>query len=166
MDRDKLKDFTVRITQANPTQLVVITYEIIIEYIDCAMLALEDNDEAEFVKNCRKARQFVNELTSALDFSKDISKELLSLYIYANNCIFKSEIRRKNVHLEVIRDMMNKLRSSFEIISREDTSGKMMTNVQQVYEGLTYGRNARNMVNVTGREYRDAGFIYKQDYIN
>lgn len=153
MTREKMNEYTVRITQTNPTGLVVITYEIIIDYIDEAINALQTNDEESFIKSCKKARQFVNQLSSALDFKHEISKDLMSLYIYANNCLFKSEIRRKNVHLETIRDMMNKLRSSFEIISKQDNSGQVMTNVQQVYEGLTYGRNARNMVNVTGREY-------------
>ena len=36
MDNDKIKTYSYRISQATRSQLVVITYEIIIEYLDDA----------------------------------------------------------------------------------------------------------------------------------
>ena len=40
MKKEEKQDFTLRITQANPTQLVVILYEMLLCYLEDAMQAI------------------------------------------------------------------------------------------------------------------------------
>lgn len=149
MTKEEIKEYSMRISQSNKTQIVVITYEIIIKYLDSAQICLDNNNVTEFVFNVKKARQFVNQLSSALDFKYPISLELMNLYMYANDCLLKSELRREDVNLTVVINMMDKLKSAFEKVSELDTSGPSMGGNEMVYEGLTYGKNARGTVMVS-----------------
>lgn len=149
MTREEINQFSMRISQSNRTQIVVITYEIIINYLDSARDSFDNSNVTDFVRNVRKARQFVNELSSALDFRYKISFELMNLYMFANECLLKSELRREDVNLEVVRDMMIKLRDSFETVSKQDNSKPVMQVREKVYEGLTYGKNGMGTVMVS-----------------
>ncbi len=153
MTKEQINEFAMRISQTNRTGLVVIIYEIIDTYIETALEALKNNNLESFTFNIKKSRQFLNQLSSGLDFQYALSFELMNLYMYANDCMIQSEVKRENINLETVRDMMNKLRTAFEQVSRQDESGAVMKNSQIVYEGLTYGKNAKNNINVTGRTY-------------
>ena len=149
MTREEINQFSMRISQSNRTQIVVITYEIIINYLDSARDSFDNSNVTDFVRNVRKARQFVNELSSVLDFRYKISFELMNLYMFANECLLKAELRREDVNLEVVRDMMIKLRDSFETVSKQDNSKPVMQVREKVYEGLTYGKNGMGTVMVS-----------------
>ena len=146
MTKEEIKNFSMRISQSNKTQIVVISYEIIINYIDSAIEDFDKGDERGFVHNLQKAQQFVNDLTSALDYSCKISYDLLSLYSFANRCLIHSIAGKKKDNLDSVRNMMDKLRDSFDKISSQDTSGSAMENADTVYAGLTYGREALDEV--------------------
>ena len=149
MDKEKIKEFSMRISQSNRTQIVVITYEIIINYLDSGKVCLDNNNVTEFVFNIKKARQFVNQLSSALDFRYNISYELMSLYMFANECLVKSEVKREDVNLDTVRNMMVKLKEAFEKVSEQDKSGMAIQGGEKVYAGLTYGKNAKGTVVVS-----------------
>ena len=149
MTKEEINQFSMRISQSNRTQIVVITYEIIINYLDSARKSIDNSNVTDFVRDVRKARQFVNELSSVLDFRYKISFELMNLYMFANECLLKSELRREDVDLEAVRDMMVKLRDSFETVSKQDNSKPVMQAREKVYEGLTYGKNGMGTVMVS-----------------
>lgn len=153
MTKEQINEFAMRVSQTNRTGLVVIIYEIIDNYIDSALTALENDDIEVFSFNINKSRQFLNQLSSGLDFKYNISYELMNLYMFANDCLIQSEVKRQNINLLVVQNILNKLKNAFEQLSTNDESGMVMRNSQVVYEGLTYGKNARNNVNVTGRTY-------------
>ena len=149
MTKEEINQFSMRISQSNRTQIVVITYEIIINYLDSARKSIDNSNVTDFVRDVRKARQFVNELSSVLDFRYKISFELMNLYMFANECLLKSELRREDVNIEAVRDMMVKLRDSFETVSKQDNSKPVMQAREKVYEGLTYGKNGMGTVMVS-----------------
>src|SRR5574344_597370 len=142
MTKEQINAYSLRITQANRTQVVVITYEIILNYLDSAQKSI-DNDKEDFVFNVKKARQFLNQLSSALDFKYEISIQLMNLYMYANSCLLESEMKKEDIHLSTVQSMITKLKSAFEKVSEEDTSKPLMGYADKVYDGLTYGKNAR-----------------------
>lgn len=148
MTKEQINEFSMRISQSNKTEIVVITYEIIINYLDSAKKSFNNNID-DFVFNVKKARQFLNQLSTALDFRYELSIELMNLYMYANECLIKSEMKRQDIHLSTVRDMMCSLKSAFEEISRQDVSGPAMQGGEKVYEGLTYGRNGKGTVIVS-----------------
>lgn len=142
MTKDEMRDFSMRIAVSSKTELIVITYDIIENYIDSACQAYDANDLDAVVFNLQKAKQFVNNLSSCLDFRYSISRELMSLYIYANNCLMKDIVKRKPNNAEVVKSIIARLRDSFREVSTHDNSGKSMRNTEQVYVGYTYGKTS------------------------
>jgi len=143
MTKEEIRDFSMRIAVSSKTELVVVTYDIIENYIDGAEEAYEAGDLDKVVFNLQKAKQFLNNLSSCLDFKYGISRELMSLYIFMNNSLVKDIVKRKPNNAEVIKMLINKLRGSFSEVSTLDHSGKVMRNTEQVYVGYTYGKSSR-----------------------
>ena len=150
MTKDEINEFSKRIAQSNKTQLVVITYEIIVNYLDSAKAS---ENERDFIHNLQKAQQFLNDLISSLDYSYELAYDLLSLYGFANRSITKSIARNEDCNLGTVRNMMVKLGESFEKISSEDKSGTVLKNVKPVYAGITYGKNSINEITPPGSTY-------------
>ena len=142
MTKEEKNVFSLRIANSSKTELIVITYDIIINYIDAALHAYSVDDKDLVVFNLQKAKQFLNNLSSCLNFEYGISYELMNLYIYMNNCLVRDITRRKPESAEDIKSVIDKLRASFDTVSASDTSGKVMKNSERVYVGYTYGRTS------------------------
>lgn len=155
MKKESIQAYSKRITQANRTELVVITYEIIIEHIKNARESYGNREE--FVSDIDQAQTFLKELMVGLDFQQEISKELMSLYIFINKQFI--EAKRKNTCelLPRIQGMLEGLLSSFREISKQDNSAPVMQNTQKVYAGLTYGRSDVNEMSLTDDD-KNRGF--------
>jgi len=67
-------------------------------------------------------------------------------------------IQRKPDSLESAVSVLQKLLTGFEGVSKEDTSGPMMRNTQQLYAGLTYGKGTLNETYIDPND-RSRGFI-------
>ncbi len=144
MTKSEINEYAMRISQASRSELIVIMYEVAIKYIDDGIKALADGDAEEFRHDIKKAKSFVNELASVLDLKYPVSKNLLSLYTYMNNVMVKADITLKTEDLIKVKGMLEKLHLGFLEVSRQDNSKPLMSNVQQVYTGLTYSRNSLN----------------------
>lgn len=144
MTKSELNAYAMRVSQASRTELIVIMYEVAIKYLDDAIAALGNENTEEYRLNLKKSKAFVNELASVLDMKYEVSLNLLSLYTYMNNVMVRADINLKTEELIRVRGMLDKLRISFVSVSAADKSAPMMKNVQQVYAGLTYSRNALN----------------------
>ena len=142
MTKEEKSVFSLRIANSSKTELIVITYDIIVNYVDAAVHAYSVDDLDSVVFNLQKAKQFLNNLSSCLNFEYGISYELMNLYIYMNNCLVRDITKRKPESAEIIKSVIDKLRASFETVSASDTSGKVMKNSEQVYVGYTYGRTS------------------------
>lgn len=158
MQKEAVQAFTVRITQASKSELIVILYEMILEEIKEAKDAYANNDLTAFDKELKQAQKFLNELMSALDYQYKISYDLLSLYLYVNKGIITAIIQRKPDSLASAESVLQKLLIGFEGVSKEDTSGPMMRNTQQLYAGLTYGKGTLNETYIDPND-RSRGFI-------
>lgn len=144
MTKEELRDYGVKVTQASRTELLVLTYDLTIRYIEDAIEELQAGNDKEF-RNCLKhARAFINELSSALDMQYKVSANLLSLYIFMDKVIVKADIRKETDELIRIIQMLKKLQNAFEEAKKSDASGPVMENTQQVYAGLTYSKSALN----------------------
>ena len=107
----------------------------------------------DFVFNMKKAKQFLNNVSSALDFSYDISKQLMSLYMYMDRCLISSIVKQTPVEIDTVLSILTKLKSSFVEVSKFDKSGAVMQGGEQVYAGLTYGKGVLNEVAVRQHVY-------------
>lgn len=141
MTRELKQEYTLRITQANKTQLITILYEMVLIYIDEAEAALSEDDRAEYKSAIRKIRGCMNELTASLNLEYDLAQNLLQLYLYVNRELVQASVHNEKENLEHIRLVIGELQKAYKKIENQDVSGPVMGNTQTVYAGLTYGRN-------------------------
>lgn len=141
MTREVKQEFTLRITQANKTQLITILYEMVLLYIDEAGEALEAGDKTEFKDAIRKIQGCMNELTASLNFDYELAQNLLQLYLYINRELVQASIHSTQENLEHVRWVIGELHRAYQTIESQDASGPVMGNTQTVYAGMTYGRN-------------------------
>ena len=141
MTKEMKQQFTLKITQANKSQLVVILYEMLLAYLDEADEAHDKGERAGFRDGIRKARGCLKELMASLHFEYEPGQQLLQLYLYANRELARADIHNSKEELSHVRKVMVKLHEAYETVSREDTTAPVMANTQTVYAGLTYGRN-------------------------
>lgn len=144
MTKELKKEYTLKITQANKTQLITILYEMLMIYMDEAKDAHKGTNRAEFRESIRKARGCVNELLASLNFDYELSVNFLELYLYVNRELARAEVRNTVEPLENAGKVIGRLHEAYEKLQLEDTSGPVMENVQTIYAGLTYGKNNLN----------------------
>lgn len=138
MTKECKQQFTLRITQANSTQLVVILYEMLLCYLDEGEQAA---DRGAFREAIRKARACLNELMQSLNMEYEISANLLQLYLYCLRRLANGEVRGDVEALGQVRAVIRKLHDAYEQVAARNTAGPVMENPQTIYAGLTYGRN-------------------------
>jgi flagellar protein FliS len=144
MTKDLIQAYTARITQASKTELIVIMYEIVLEDIKAAKISYKNNDIESYNKELKHAQRFINELMGALNYKYNVSYDLMNLYIFANKAIITAMFKKTPETLDEAEIVLEKLYNGFKEISKEDTSGSVMQNTQQLYAGLTYGKGVLN----------------------
>lgn len=142
MTKELKQEYTLKITQANKTQLVTILYEMLLIYIGEAKEAHAGGNRDGFREGIRKARGCVNELLCSLNFDYELAMNFLQLYLYSNRELARAEVRNSTEPLENVNKVVGQLHAAYEKLGEMDTSGPVMSNVQTVYAGLTYGKNS------------------------
>lgn len=141
MTSELKQQFTLKISQANKTQLVVILYEMLLIYIEEAKQAHKEQDKEIFHQGIKRAKGCLHELMASLHFEYPIAGNLMQLYAYADRELTRADIRNSIKELIHVEAVMSKLHAAYETVSEQDTSAPIMSNTQTVYAGLTYGRN-------------------------
>ena len=144
MDSELKKEFTRRLSQCNKGELIVIMYDIVFAYIHEAVEAYEKNDYEAYKIAIKNAQKSINTLKNALNHQYTLSNDLHKLYVYANNALAKAIYQNRLDGLKEAEDILKRLYTSFCEAAKTDTSGPLMRNTQQVYAGITYGRNSLN----------------------
>ena len=144
MTKDQIQEYTLRITKANRSQLIVIVYELALLYLDTAIKAFDENDHEGFKNNASYAGKCVGDLLEALDFNYEPAYPLMRIYVYISRQLALAPVRKDKEALIVAKRLMERLRKSFEDIASQDDSAPLMSNTQEVYAGLTYGRGSLN----------------------
>ena len=138
MTKECKQQFTLRITQANSTQLVVILYEMLLCYLDEGEAALDQEKLREAV---RKARGCVNELMQSLHLEYEPAPALMQLYLFCIRRLAVCEAKGEKKALEDIRKIVQPLHDAYAKLEKLNDSGPVMNNSQTVYAGLTYGKS-------------------------
>ena len=141
MTKELKQEFTLRITQANKTQLITILYEMVLLYLEEAGESLTKEDKPAFKQAIRKIRDCMNELILSLHLEYELAQNLLQLYRYINSELVQADIHYEKENLHHIESIIKQLHGAYKQIEAQDTSGPVMENTQTVYAGLTYGRN-------------------------
>lgn len=141
MTKELKQEYTLRITQANKTQLITILYEMTLQYVDEGKEALAANDRTAFKNAVRRIQGCMCELMDSLHLEYEVAQNLLQLYLYINREVAKAALYYDGEKLEHVRPVLENLAAAYRQIEKQDMTGPVMGNTQTVYAGLTYGRD-------------------------
>lgn len=142
MTGEQKKSYTARITQANPTDLCVILYEMVTDYVQEAREFHEMGDLTGFRLAVSHAGNTMLELLNSVRDGQPISDNLRSLYGFCIGQLSKASAGGRVEPLDAVETTIGGLRDAYRSISSEDKRGPVMGNSQVVYAGLTYGKGA------------------------
>ena len=155
MTKETIKTFQYRITQATASQLVVILYDMAIEYLNDAC---ESDSAKQAHNNIYMAQKGIDQLICGLDMQYEISANLFVIYNHMKRSLISASVSLDNNEINRITGLLKKLRASFYEVSKQDDSEPLMKNTQAVYSGLTYSRggisNETQTDNIENRGFR------------
>lgn len=142
MDKEQKQEFTRRISCANRSQLVVVTYEIFFAYCRDIEDAYQRNDYHLFKEGVHKAQSVLMRLSDTLDFSYSLSGELYPLYQFMNERLARAVYRNSIQEMEEIKNIMMNLYDGFKQAAAQDSSEPLMKHSQHVVAGMTYHKGS------------------------
>lgn len=145
MIKNEKTNWSARIVNATPAQLVLIIYELIFEAIDNAVSELNDKDFISYEKTMERARELLKQLSYDLELTDQIEYDFLSLYMYVNKLFIQSYFRRSPEPLHEAKKILNNLYIGLcEAEKQIPKEEKVVKNAQQIYAGMTYGKGTLN----------------------
>lgn len=142
MKKEKKQEFTLRIAQANKTQMVVILYDMVLVYLQDSLEAYDKKDYKEYKWNIEHAKECIDELLNSLHMEYEIAGILKGLYFFYKRELTTAAVQQKKEKVLPVMQMLQELKESYEQVSAQDTSAPIMENAQAVYAGLTYGKTS------------------------
>lgn len=113
--------------------------------LDDAIDKYDHEDHKGFAKSMNQATRLLRELSDNLDFRYEISKDLMSLYIFVNKKFIEASHSKSMKPLHVAKDVLSSLLLGWqEATKSEAQTAPLIQNSQQVYAGLTYGKGSLN----------------------
>ncbi len=140
MTRERKQEFTLKISQANKTQLIVILYEMALIYMEEAKEADHVGNREDFKAALRRTRGCINELIASLCFEYEIAMNLFQLYMYVSRELARAEGKGSAEPVRNAEKIISDLLEAYRKLSKQDISAPVMENAQSVYTGLTYGK--------------------------
>lgn len=134
------QEYTLRISQANRTELTVIVYEMLLCYMKEAEQKYDANLRDEYRNAIKKAINCTRELLSSLDYEYEIAMGLAQLYHYVEKELILADALNKKEGIKNAEMVITGLQQSYATLGKEDKSAPIMQNTQAVYAGLTYGK--------------------------
>lgn len=137
------QDFTLKITQATPVSMITILYEIVSVYLEDAQEAAAQKDRHKFIAACHHIQDCMKELTASVNREVEPAGALLSLYRYIHKQTIEAIISFSGDPLEEPVKIINRLHEAYLKAETMGSFEPVMQNTQQIYAGLTYGRNSQ-----------------------
>ncbi len=145
MENKEKINWSARIVNATPSQLVLIIYELIFESIDEAIDYLRNKKYSDCESSLDRARKLIMELTHDLKMQSTLEYDFLSLYLFVNKLIIQGYCRRDEQKLikakKILTNLYNGLCEAEKKVPKEEA---VIKNAQQIYAGLTYGKGTLN----------------------
>lgn len=157
MEKEKIAEFTRRISQSNKSGLTLITYEILFDFLREAERSYDRQEQEDFRQNVQKAAACLNRLMDTLDFRYEIAKEIFPIYRFCKEELAMGLIKNEIQGLKSVEGILRNLYEAFLEASKEDHSPIQMQNSEKVIAGMTYQRNNLTESYVIGEENR--GFL-------
>lgn len=144
MTDEQKKLYTLKISSANKTDLIVILYEITLVYIDEAEEAMRRDQKDSFRQCLEKAKSCLIELQNSINPQSSLAGNYFEIYLFLRRELSRAGAAYGEDALQNVKSILLQLLETYRKVSESDTSGPVMENSQAVYAGLTYGRNSLN----------------------
>ena len=144
MTQEKKQEFTLKISEANKTQMITILYEMVMYYLDEAIDHIGIGRKDDAVRSLTNAQNCIDELIHSLNMDYELAQSLYQIYIFSKKELIVAA-GTFSIHRiwRVLKNFRN-LHDAYAELEKEDSSAKVMGNTQKVYAGLTYGRYSLN----------------------
>lgn len=157
MTKEQIQTFTLRVSQENHTGLVLVLVDMEDIYIEDALKAYGEKDTALYLRNMELAKRVHQELMNCINQTDVQGKKVLAVFRCLYKCYVDATVKREPKDVEEAKQILRKLRATFQAVHEQDTEGPVMRNTHQVYSGLTYGKGVLNE-SVMGVDYSTRGF--------
>ena len=144
MTQERKKEYTLRITQANKTQMITILYEMVLDYTKEARDAISIGDKDLANLKLGYAQSCIDELIRSVNLNIDLGKMLHQIYIFSKKELMICGINYSIHRIWKVEQNFRALHAAYKEIESEDTSAPTMENTQSVFAGLTYGKYSIN----------------------
>ena len=114
MKKEKKQEFTLRIAQANKTQLVVVLYDMVLEYLQDSLEAFDKKDAKEYKWNIDRAKDCIDELLNSLHMEYEVAGVLKGLYFFYKRELTTAAVLQKKEKVLPIIQMIRELKESYE----------------------------------------------------
>lgn len=143
MTGEMKRSFVARISQANRTGLVVILYEMTDVYLEDALNSMEEESQEKIDLAFSRVRGCINELMNSLYMEYEMAQNMMSLYVFCLKRLVYSQQKKDKDVLLWVKNTLKKLSDAYAQAVKDDNSPPEMIGIQNVYEGLTYGKTGR-----------------------
>lgn len=157
MTNEQIKEFTLKISQANHSGLMLILHDMEQIYIEDSKKSYFKGDIDDFLRYIELAKKTHNELMDCVNPLDSQGKMVLVILRFVYKQLVLSGIKREVVELDRCTQIMKSIRLCFEKLHEIDNEGPVMKNTHQVFAGLTYGKGILNE-SVQGTDYSKRGF--------
>jgi len=133
------------VTTASQGKLVVLLYEAAVKNLNSALALMDSEDKIKpcdienFTKFIQKTQSIITELQVSLDMEKgaDISKNLMSLYIFFNSELTSAIFNHSREKIEFVKKMMNELLSAWRTASNSVSNAPANTSLRESTLNIT-----------------------------
>ena len=124
----------LNVANASPVELLCLTYELFLDTLKEVQISQGEAQRAKL----EKVREILISLTENLDTEVPLAQDLFKLYIYIQGLL----VTPKPVHLEEAYTLMETIYKGYQAIRDKGVEAQksMMSNTQNVYAGMTYGK--------------------------
>ena len=144
MTQEKKQEYTLRITQANKTQMITIIYEMTMDYLDEAIdnIAIGKRDNAGL--SIDHAQSCIDELLRSLDYRYELAWNLRKIYLFSKKELMVAGATGSCNRIWRVKKNFQELHSAYLELEKYDNSSSLMGNTQKVLVGMTYGKYSLN----------------------
>lgn len=144
MTEEQIKDYTLRISQANYSGLAAVIVELALVQLHETMQTMDTDKKDIYQANVKKAERYVSELISSMNLQDYCGLRIARMLVDAHRNLVIARISGKHSLLQDTVTVLEELKPVFDRIAQEDHEPPVMQNTQKVYAGLTYGKHSLN----------------------
>ena len=129
MLRNPLQSYkTISLETAPPGRLVLMLFDGAIKFLEKAMLGFDLEDPVEMNEtvhnNITRAQDIINELNSTLNMDQggEIAVVLRDLYVYLDNKLFESNIRKESKGVQEVIDRLSTVQEGWSEMLEQETA--------------------------------------------